>query len=285
MTQRVLVTGATGFVGRHLVNCLLARGSQVVVMARPTSRVQQFPWFDRVQVIEHELTSHPFDVQRISDCHTIAHLAWPGLPDYRTAEHVERYLVDAYRFLKAIVEYGSRQILVTGTCLEYGTQGGCLSEDSPTLPTTPYGLAKDMLRKRMEALRVEHPFCLQWARLFYMYGEGQNSRSLFAQLDRAMAENQAEFNMSGGQQERDYLPVERVASHLVDLLESGVAGTFNVCSGQPVKVQKLVEERISERRSGIKLNLGYYPYPDYEPMSFWGNNQKLLGLRSLSQKK
>ena len=103
-----------------------------------------------------------------------------------------------------------------------------------------------------------------------MYGKGQNPKSLMSQLDVAIKKGDPVFKMSGGEQLRDYLPIENVAQKLLDLFIKNKDGCFNICSGNPISVRRLVEERIKERGSDIKLDLGYYPYPDYEPMSFWG---------------
>jgi hypothetical protein len=82
--------------------------------------------------------------------------------------------------------------------------------------------------------------------------------------------------MSGGLQERDYLPVGKVADYIVEIaLQQEVAGIINCCSGQPVTVKELVKDYLLQRQARISLNLGYYPYPDYEPMRFWGKNDKL----------
>ena len=96
-------------------------------------------------------------------------------------------------------------------------------------------------------------------------------------LDRAIDRGDESFNMSGGEQLRDYLPVAEVAARLVTLVEhSDLSGTINICSGTPISVRRLVENRIAERNANITLNLGHYPYPDYEPMEFWGNPSKFL---------
>ena len=82
--------------------------------------------------------------------------------------------------------------------------------------------------------------------------------------------------MSGGEQLRDYLSVIDVAKNLVMLtLNRADIGIVNLCSGQPISVRKLVEGWIEENCWQIKLNLGHYPYPDYEPLKFWGNRKKL----------
>jgi len=109
-----------------------------------------------------------------------------------------------------------------------------------------------------------------------MYGEGQSEKSLLSQLETAIKKGEKRFNMSGGEQLRDYLPVEKVAEYIVAIaLQDKVKGIINCCSGKPLSVRKLVEKYLEEKGYCIELNLGYYPYPDYEPMEFWGNNTKL----------
>ena len=108
---------------------------------------------------------------------------------------------------------------------------------------------------------------MQWCRLFYMHGAGQNSKSLLGQLDKALDDGAISFNMSAGEQLRDYLPVGVVASKMVKLIEhSNFDGVVNICNGKPVSVRHLVEQHLLKRGMNIELNLGYYPYPEYEPM-------------------
>ena len=144
---------------------------------------------------------------------------------------------------------------------------------------TAYGEAKDALRKELERLQTIRPFDLTWTRLFYLHGAGQAAGSLLPQLDRAIARGDATFDMSGGEQLRDYLPVDDAARQLVALALNGRDnGVVNVCSGQPISVRELVEAVVARHGSSIRLNLGRYPYPDYEPMAFWGDRSKLTRL-------
>lgn len=150
-----------------------------------------------------------------------------------------------------------------------------------TYPSTLYGFAKDALRKALQLFQKEEPFTLQWMRLFYMYGEGQNRNSLLAQLDRAIDEGQAVFNMSAGNQLRDYLSIQKVAENFCIALENPQCqGVINCCSGIPVSVLDLVQQRCLEKVSSIRINRGYYPYPDYEPLAFWGVPSKLFPFKS-----
>lgn len=278
--MKVLVTGATGFIGRHLIPLLLQSDHIVTTIVRDIDRVKKFPWYGKVELITANI--HAVDTcwpVRIGEIDVLIHLAWSDLSNYHSVIHFEKTLPADYTFLKKMVSLGIKQILVTGTCFEYGKQEGALNEDLPTMPNNSYALAKDSLRKFLFAWKKEEPFTLQWARLFYMYGEGQNSSSLLAQLNDAIRSGQDVFNMSKGEQLRDYLPVEQVAYYLLRLAEcQNYDGIVNVCSGYPISVRTLVDNYLIQKNTKMTLNLGYYPYADYEPMAFWGDQEKFKNI-------
>lgn len=277
--MHILVTGASGFVGQHVVRALLARGHRVTASATRADSLAHFDWAGQVEVVSYTLppAGDEQDLYAYFGCpDALVHLAWQGLPNYKASFHLDQNLFPQYLFLKNLLANGLRDMTVTGTCFEYGMQSGCLSEGLPAHPANPYALAKDSLRRFLETLQAELPFRLKWTRLFYMYGPGQSKNSLLPLLERAVAAGEPVFNMSGGEQLRDYLPVETVATYLCRIAEQQqVTGVINCCSGQPISVRRLVEEHIQRLNARIALNLGHYPYPDYEPMAFWGNTHKL----------
>ena len=274
--MRILVTGATGFVGQHVVRRLIEQEHEVIAVARVEQKAKQFDWYGQVRFISHDIHRSKPDIKKWGNPKTVMHLAWSGLPNYQSSHHLEKNLPVQMRFLQTIVEQGVKQVLVTGTCLEFGKQNGPLSEKTPTFPDNPYAIAKDKLRKWLQALQVEKRLLLQWVRLFYMYGPGQNPNSILSQLDIAIESGKTVFNMSGGGQLRDYLPIEKVAKILVSIVNRRQKhGIIHCCSGEPISIRRLVEEHLQKRNASIKLNLGYYPYPDYEPMAFWGDNNNL----------
>lgn len=273
--MKVAVTGASGFIGRHVLAELEARSVETIALARLASAKTMAHSSSRVVQLDlHDAPSNAFELMGRPD--VLIHLAWSGLPNYKSLHHFEQELPAQYRFLKGLVESGLQNIVVAGTCFEYGMQSGTLSEDVAPHPINPYGFAKDALRCQLEYLKSAHPFLLTWARLFYLYGEGQAESSLLPQLRQAVERGDPVFNMSGGEQLRDYLPVTEVARALVSLaLAKKDTGAINICSGTPISVRKLVEDLIKENGWSITLNLGHYPYPDYEPMAFWGDSGKL----------
>jgi len=273
---KVALTGASGFIGRHV---LAELGNHPVAVTAVTRDAAKLANVGRdVRIVELDLCKpHADDYERLHEPDVLIHLAWGGLPNYNSLHHFETELPRQYIFLKGLIEAGLPALLVTGTCFEYGMQSGELSEELIPLPNNPYGYAKDALRRQLEFLQSKYSFALTWARLFYMYGEGQHSTSLYSKLKEAVLRGDKVFNMSGGEQLRDYLPVSKVAAALVALaLRQADIGIVNVCSGRPVSVRTLVENWLRKNGWEIELNLGHYLYPDYEPMEFWGNSSKLL---------
>jgi nucleoside-diphosphate-sugar epimerase len=280
--MNVLVTGATGFIGRHVVEELLRRNHAVTALAIETpEQVARLPWISRVTYCRHDMNRESTEdlFAAFSRPDAVIHLAWEGLPHYGELYHFERNLWTNYRFLKNLVTNGLKSLTVIGTCFEYGMRTGCLSEDMPAEPANPYALAKDTLRKFLEQLAKKTPFHFKWIRLFYLYGPGQSEKSLIPQLEQALERGDETFNMSGGEQVRDFLPVARVAEYIAAIaLQDKVNGIVNCCSGAPVSVRAFVEQHLKSMNKSIRLNLGYYPYSEYEPMAFWGDDTKLRSI-------
>lgn len=278
--KKVLLTGATGFIGNYVIAELLKRGDTVIATSRDKNKAAKFEWFSQIQYIPCDLSVPQENFfQFFQQPDLLIHLAWEGLPNYGDLFHLEKNLFSNYWFLKNMIGHGLKHLVVTGTCFEYGMQNGSLKETMVTIPDNPYGLAKDTLRKFVEQLQKKIDFELKWIRLFYMYGKGQSANSILSQLDKALERRETSFSMSGGDQLRDYLSVEKVAEYIVKIaMQNKVHGIINCCSGNPVSIRKLVENYLKQRQKNIHLNLGYYLYPDYEPMAFWGDTSKLQSI-------
>lgn len=277
--KKILVTGASGFIGNYVIEELLKNNHSVIATSANPDNVKEKAWLKRVNYIPfnlHHYSSNTNYYSFFDNPDLLIHLAWEGLPNYKALFHFEDNLPRHYSFLKNITLNGLRDVTVTGTCFEYGFAEGSLSEEMKADPENPYAIAKDGLQKFLSQLKKSNPFSFKWVRLFYMHGKGQNPNSILSQLDKTIEEGKEIFNMSGGEQLRDYLPVEKVAEYIVRIaLQNQVEGIINCCSGQPIAVKELVKNYLAVKHKNIQLNLGYYPYPDYEPMRFWGDNKKL----------
>jgi nucleoside-diphosphate-sugar epimerase len=273
--MNVAVTGAAGFVGRHLVESLLKKGFTVQAIDRNEAGLATH--CDSAEIMAGDIGAER-TIRAILDARPdlVLHAAWDGLSDYKSIAHFESTLFKHYFFLKALIQGGVHRIQALGTCFEYGMRNGCLAETCPAKPVTAYGCAKHTLHVFLQELQKTERFSLQWCRLFYVYGTGQNPKSLLGQLDKAIEHGAKTFKMSMGEQLRDYLPIKKAADLLARIAANeSFDGTINCCSGTPVSVRKLVEDRLKHFGSDIQLELGAYPYAEYEPMAFWGSTDCL----------
>lgn len=272
--MKVAVTGATGFLGRHVVPALLARGANVVAAARNPGEV--YAAGPGLELATINLRDPEGAVSALGQPEVLLHLAWEGLPNYKSDVHLLEELPRQISFLDACKRSGIRRLVVAGTCLEYGMREGELDEMMPVAPTTAYGHAKDQLHQHLEREAVTGRLDLTWLRIFYLFGPGQAKSSLYSQLKNAVESGAHAISMSPGDQLRDFLPVETAAAHMGTLaLQERGAGTVNICSGAPIDVAGLARAWLRSWGSKLYLDLGVLPYPDYEPHEFWGSAKKL----------
>ncbi|MGI9458871.1 MAG: NAD-dependent epimerase/dehydratase family protein [Pirellulales bacterium] len=283
--MKLVITGASGFLGRHVLDSIVKKNESrsaphhiIATFHRKNSNLPTYPF---VTWKQFDLQKEPRNLfGKLDEPHALLHLAWQGLPNYQSNHHLEQELPLHIDFIQAMVEGGIHGVAIAGTCYEYGLQNGCLAENLPANPVTAYAKAKNKLRCYIEQLSEAKNISFSWLRIFYLYGPDQPSRTLYSQLLNAIRENKKTFDMSGGEQVRDYLPINK-ASHLMSerfmkLAESGTGdGIVNIASGRGKTVLSIVKKWIRENNSTIKPNLGVFPYPSHEPMEFWADTTKL----------
>ena len=276
--MKIAITGATGFIGQHVRNVLAKTDNDVVLVVRYVERVGDKS--AREEIVAADLSQARTDwFELFGRPDVVLHLAWGGLPNYMDCYHVDVELPTQLRFLTALIKSGLKKLVVTGTCYEYGLSSGALSEDQETNPNTPYGIAKDRLRKELFELRSTQHFDLTWARIFYPYGEGQSERSIYSQLIRAISNNEKEFAIGSGTQMLDFIQVTTVAKALLAFVtEIKGIGLINVGSGDPQTVIEFVERLICRFESNIVPKVGVINDREYESISFWSDNNLLDSL-------
>lgn len=269
--KNIIITGGSGFIGRNLVPYFLNKNYKITILGRNKERIKKFKWFKKVKFLKFDLNDKKTWNIKNFKSNFLIHLAWQGLPNFESNYHIKNNLSSNFEFIKYMVSKGVYNLMITGTCLEYGKRNGKLYSHTKTEPQIPYAIAKDLLRKKIQNLSNKKKINLKWARLFYMYGAGQNKKSLIADLENSINKNHKTFKMSKGNQHRDFMPVEKVVEQLYILFRNKQNGVYNICSGYPIKLKDLVKKILIKKNTKIKLNLGYYSYPKYEAMKFWGN--------------
>jgi nucleoside-diphosphate-sugar epimerase len=238
VTKKVLITGASGFIGRHCVPLLLERGYEVHAVAR---RPLFTPNLD--------LNWHQVDIFDLPDLQKLMvkvrpshllHLAWYAAPGkYWTALDNFRWVTASLDLVRIFQENGGSRITVAGTCAEYDWQYGYCSEGTMTNPQTPYGVCKNSLHQMLDSFCQHSKLSMAWGRIFWLYGRYEHPNRLVSFVVRSLlAERVAEC--SSGYQIRDFLYVNDVANALIKLLDSDLNGSVNIASGVPITIRELV---------------------------------------------
>ncbi len=206
----------------------------------------------------------------------IIFLSWPGLPFYESTFHVTKNLPIMITFFEELMKQGIKRIVATGTCYEYGSLTGALSETLLAEPLNQYAIAKNTLRQVLQKLCNDNNVSFAWARIFYPYGEYQNPNSLIPSLKKAILNKDEFFNISSGKLIRDFVEIEKVVSYLLFLVnDEKNKGIFNIGSGEPKLVETLVEEIINSEKSNIKIKKSFIKSRKNEPQEFWADMTKL----------
>jgi nucleoside-diphosphate-sugar epimerase len=239
--RRVLLTGATGVLGRQAQVSLESRGYEVhAVSRRPPDEARPGLTWHESDLLDLRGVSALVDAAAPTD---LLHLAWCSEPDtYWDGPENERWHAASVALLDAFASAGGRRAVVSGTCAEYdwSCADSPLSEArTPLAPVSAYGRAKDQLRRDLELLAAERGISAAWARVFFLFGPGEDPRRLVASVARALV-NGEPAACSEGHQVRDYLVSIESADALAALLESDVEGAVNVASGDAVSVRHLV---------------------------------------------
>ena len=276
--MKVALTGGTGFIGQHVRKLLAKSEHDVLLVVREQAKIGELGANEKFVTADiSEDRNDWFDYLGRPD--VLLHLAWGGLPNYLDSYHVDVELPLQTKFLSRVISSGLTNLVVTGTCYEYGLTSGALVESQETNPNTPYGIAKDLLRKELFEIQLGQNFELTWARIFYPYGDGQSEMSIYSQLRAAMLNGDQQFKMGSGKQVLDFISVEKVASTLVSLTTrcAGV-GLVNIGSGEPQSVLDFVKDQIRVLGAQLEPLVGALPDRNFESQAFWADASKLRSL-------
>ncbi|MCS6776662.1 MAG: NAD(P)-dependent oxidoreductase [Chloroherpetonaceae bacterium] len=260
--KRVLVTGASGFIGRHSLHSLVERGYEVHAVTPGPVVPGPYRWH-HVDLLAPGGAA--LLMQEIRPTHLL-HFAWYAVPgQYWTSLENFRWVRASLELLQEFQVCGGQRVVMAGTCAEYDWRyGACVENVTPLSPTTPYGVCKNALRALGEAFGAQTGLSFAWGRIFFLYGPHELPSRLVASVICALLRGEP-ARTSHGRQIRDFLHVQDVADAFVHLLESEVTGAVNVASGRPVALREVVTRIADMIGRRDLLEVGAIPTPPSEP--------------------
>jgi nucleoside-diphosphate-sugar epimerase len=255
--KRVLVTGATGFIGRNALVPLLKRGYEVhaTYTKRPLD-IEDVLWH-RCDLLDASAVRAAVNQTRPSH---LLHFAWSvEHGKYWTSPLNVEWLAASLQLIRVFQESGGERFVGAGTCAEYEWGSPrCVEGESPLRPATLYGVSKNALREVAESFAQTKKFGFAWGRIFLTFGPHEDGARLVASVARALVRGET-AECSPGNHQRDFLHVQDVAEAFVALADSDVRGSFNIGSGEPVRVRDVALMLASAAGRDDLLRLGALP--------------------------
>ena len=269
--MNVLVTGANGYLGRGIVKALLDFGEKVTATDFSIDGIDE-----RANRVEGDIFSLTAPYEYFGEPDVLLHLAWKdGFIHYSDA-HI-RELPKHYDFIRKFIDSNVKSIAVMGSMHEIGFYEGCIKDETPCNPITPYGISKNALREVTKMLAQQNNVSFQWLRGYYIVGHSEFGSSIFSKITAAEKEGKKEFPFTLGQNQFDFIDYEAFCEQVASVVsQDNVNGIINICSGYPEKLADRVERFIDENNYSIKLKYGAFPDRPYHSKAIWGNNKKIM---------
>lgn len=265
--KKVLVTGANGYIGQHVVKNALDRGFDVIACDIRNTGIDERATFTDVSIFSGEKDVY----EKLGKPDICIHMAWQDGFVHNAPSHILN-LSKHYEFLINLAEAGCKNIAVMGTMHEIGYWEGKIDADTPCNPLSNYGIAKNALRQAMLLESKAKEFNLYWLRAYYILGDDSRNHSIFTKLLQAANEGKKEFPFTTGKNKYDFVEVEDLANMIVAAsTQEKHTGIINVCSGTSVSLADRVEQYIKDKKLDIKLNYGAFPDRAYDSPEEYGD--------------
>ena len=267
--MKIIVTGANGYIGRHVISCLKNRNHEILALDNRFDEKLEGITYEISNIFEDDLS------EKIKWCDGLIHLAYRDGFKHMSNAHLE----DLYKhiaFIQKACENGLKQLIVLGTMHEVGYHEGPIDENTPCVPLTDYGIAKNTLRQVSKIICEQNNTIWQWVRAYYITGDETRGNSIFAKISQAVKEGKTTFPLNSGKNLYDFIDIDELAKQIVSVIEQKeVTGIINCCSGKPISLLDKITSFIKEKNYDIKLDIGAFPDRPYDSPGVWGDNKKI----------
>lgn len=270
--KKVLVTGANGYIGRHVVKALLDKGAEVIACDIMTDGLDERAEKKTIDIFNLP-EGNVFMLLGSPD--VCLHMAWRNGFVHNAPTQMGD-LSSHYKFLTSMIDGGLKQLAIMGSMHEVGYWEGAIDENTPCNPISLYGIAKDSLRRSMMLYTQMNGCILQWLRAYYVLGDDKRNNSIFCKLLLAAEKGKKTFPFTTGKNKYDFIDLDELVDQLsAAVMQTSVNGIINCCTGKPISLAERVEQYIIDNNLNIKLAYGEFPDRPYDSPITYGNPDKI----------
>lgn len=282
--MKIAIIGASSFVGKNLILLLIKKKIEVVATYNKSKKKlikSKFIEWKKLDISLNKINHYKF----LGNPDVVINLAWRDIPNYLSKSHLKTYVFQK-RFNKNLIKNGLQNLIVLGTCYEYGNVKGKISENFNCRPTIPYSIAKLKLLKSILILKKKYEFKFTWLRPFFVYGFNEKRKTLYSIIKEIDKGKKIKINVCG-KLIRDFLSVNYLVNIIIKILKLNKdVGILNVCSGKKTTIRNFIKKNLRNKNKINDINMNAKNPNFFEPKFFWGSTKKLRKiLKSKNEKK
>ena len=271
---KVAIIGGSSFIGQNLIQCLLKKKYNKIVATYTnnlliTKKINKVLW-KKLDIKKSK--KNYFKYLKSPDI--LINCAWPDIPNYNSKNHYKTFHYQK-KFNYNLIENGLKNLIILGTCYEYGKKNGCLKENDQALPLTPYAISKKKLLNSLMLLKKKNNFKFTWLRPFFIFGNNRKRKTLYSIIINNKINELSKLSLNGNLK-RDFVSINFLNRVILKILKLDKdIGVLNVCTGQSISIKSFILKHLKNKKHIKLINLNGNNSNDFEPKFFWGDNTKL----------
>jgi nucleoside-diphosphate-sugar epimerase len=271
--MKIAIIGGSSFIGQNLLQNLLKKKVEIISTFTSNSKIKyEFPkvkW-KKLDIKKNKKNYYKF----LGSPDILINLSWPDIPNYNSKNHFKTYLYQK-RFNYNLINNGLKNLIVMGTCYEYGKRTGKISENTFTKPLIPYAVSKLKLLNSIMNLKKKKKFKFTWLRPFFVFGKNKKRKTLFTIINGGHKDELSKLKLPG-KLIRDFVPVNFLSRVIIKIIKlNNGFEILNVTSGKGVSIKNFIKKNLKNKKNIKLINMNGKNPNKFEPNSFWGDNSKL----------